>query len=176
MGKAKIPSVDDALMNFKDVMHRASLSNYLYVNKILLSKNSKDQSILIIPDQELWLKIIEDSELKKCIKELDISNQKENSLKYIFTYADNIDNDTTWINIDIDTLFSGKIFKINIDGLDYEIPINKNLLPLKLKKAEYTKISYKVFKNTSLVLGLKKRFDFPIENCGFSIIRLFKII
>lgn len=175
MGKTKIPSVDDALLNFKDVMHRASLTNYLYVNKTLLGKNAKDQSILIIPDQELWLKILDDPDLKKCIKELDISNQQENSLQYIFTYADSID-DPSWIDINVDILFAGKIFKANIDGLDYEVPINKNLIPLRLKKAEYTKISYKIFKGESIILGIKKRFDFPIKDYGYSIIRLFKVI
>lgn len=175
MARKKEPSVDDALNIFKDVMRRASLSNYLYVNKIMFAKNIQDKSIFIIPDQELWLKIIDDPDIKPNLKELDISNPNEASLKNLFSYLEYID-DPSWIDIDIETLFAGKIYKISIDEFEYQIPINKNLLPLKLKKAEYNKITYRIFKGSSLVLGLKKRFDFPIENCGFSIIRLFKII
>ena len=65
---------------------------------------------------------------------------------------------------------------ININGLEYDLSINKNLIPLRLKKSEYCDISYKVFPNDDMIFALKKRFEYPLEDHGFTIIRLFKII
>lgn len=175
MAGKKIPSVEDALKIFKDVMLRALLSDYLYVNRTMLSKNPKDHSILIIPDQELWVKIIEDPDMKDHINELDINNPDQYKMLPLFEYGNNL-NSNDWIEIDPEILFKGKVFRISMKGFEYEVPINRGLLPLKLRKAEYNNISYKVFSKPSLMLVLKKRFDFPLEGCGFTILRMFKVI
>lgn len=175
MASKKVPSVEDALKIFKDVMLRALLTDYLYVNKSMLSKNPKDHSILIIPDQTLWVKIIEDDELKSHIQELDINDPEQYKSLQLFEYGNQLDGDV-WVDIDPEILFKGKVFKISMKGFDYEVPINRALLPLKLRKAEYNNISYRVFTKPSLMLVLKKRFDFPLEDCGFTIMRMFKVI
>lgn len=176
MAKKKIPSIEDALKIFKDVMQRASLTSYQYVNNIMLSKNPGGNTIVIIPEQELWLKIIDDEEMKPVLKELDISDPEQNDKMQVLQYAKDLDGEP-WIDIDPEVLFKGKIFKISLKGFDYEVPINKGLLPLKLRKAEYNNIKYRVFTNPNLVLSLKKQFDFPaIEHCGFTIIRMFQVI
>lgn len=174
MAKAKEPSVDDALVIFKDVMNRSSISNYVHLNGIMIGKNDKDKNVIIVPDKSLWLKISEDEDIKSKLKEIDISDPAESENKLIISYAE---VDPKYIDIDIDTLFKGSVIKIKVsDEFTYEIPINKNLLPLKLKKNEFNNIGYWIFNKPSLVLALRKRFDFPIDNYGFSMIRLFKII
>lgn len=176
MAKKKVPSVEDAINRFRDVMLRASLSDYLYVNQTMISKNPKDNSIIIIPDQDLWIRLIDDEELKNHIKELDITNKDHSEQMKLCSYSDDLIHES-WIEIDPNILFTGKIFKIGVKGFEYELPINRGLLPLKLRKAEYNNISYRVFTKPNLVLALKKRFDFPaIENCGFTMIRMFQII
>lgn len=176
MAKKKNTTVDDSLNYFKEIMKRASLSNYLYVNEIMISQNPKNQSIIIIPEHELWLKIVDDEEIKSQIKELDVNIPKERELNSLTVYGSDL-NSKEWIDLDIDSLFAGKIIKVSIHDFDYDVPINKNLIPLKLKKSEYNNITYRIFKNNNqLVLALKKTFTFSIDNCNFTIIRLFKII
>ena len=169
MATKKIPSMEDSLNNFKSVMKRASLEEYLFMNTIMLSKNKKDQSILIVPEFELWNKITDDNELMEHIKEIDINNPD----KDLFGYAEDLNNG--WLNVDPMVIYNGSVFKITIDTFVYEFLINKNMIPLKLKKAEVNNISYKVF-TTSHVLAVKKKFEFPVEGGSFSIIRLMQIL
>lgn len=169
MAAKKIPSIDDALDNFKNVMKRASLEEYLYMDRIMLSKNKKDQSILIIPEFQLWNKITDDKELIEHIKGIDVNSPD----KGIFNYGEDLING--WLDIDPMVIYNGSVFKINIDSFVYEFLINKNMIPLKLRKAEVNNISYKVFVTTH-VLAIKKKFEFPVEGGSFSIMRLMQIL
>ncbi|MCM1215425.1 MAG: hypothetical protein NC548_13010 [Lachnospiraceae bacterium] len=176
MAKKKLPSIEDALELFKQVMTRSSLSNYVYVNNTMLTKSPKGYSVVIIPEQELWNKIIEDESLKSDMRELDEDNQNDAAQKELIVYGDQI-NDNGWIEADPNVLFAGKVFKIKIHGFEYEIPINRDLLPLKLRKAEYNNIAYRVFTAPSVVLALKKKFDYKdVDGGGFTIMRLFKVL
>ena len=174
MAKAKKPSLENAINIFEDVMQRALLSDYYHVNRTLLSKNLKGNSILIVIDQTLWNAIIDKPEIKEKMKELDLTKIDDQENAKICSYGDDLNNDS-WIELDCETLYAGKIIKLNIDGLEYNLTINKNLIPLKLKKAEFNNIKYRVFPDT-MTLALKKRFDYSIEDHGFDIIRLFKIV
>lgn len=166
--------MEEAVKIFKDVMSRTSLSNYIYVNRVMISKTPKGRSILIIPDMNLWREILTDEEIEK--RELDIKNPDEIKLQALISYTDNIESNE-WINLDSELLFTGKIIKIHVNGFDYKISLNRDLIPLKLRKKEYYKISYRIFTTKdSFVLGIKKRFDYPLEDSGFYIMRLFKII
>lgn len=186
LAKKKVPSIEDAIELFKETMIRVSLASYYQVNNILLSINNDQNKILIIPDPELWEEMwsnrgVEDiEEFKKSdplfrVKELDITVPEEYEFQQWFQYGENlVDN---WIPIDLkEDLFTGKIFKINIKGYEYDIPINRELMPIKLKKSEFENISYRVFLKPLPILSIKKRFDFPIEGCGFTLMRLFQII
>lgn len=176
MGKKKLPSIEDALESFKNVMTRSSLSNYVYVNSKMLTRTPKGYSVLVIPDQALWNKIVEDESLKPNLKEFDPNNPEDIKQQGLFSYGDDLSS-KDWIEADPDILFKGKVFKIKIHGFEYEIPINRDLLPLKLRKAEYNDISYKVFTSPNIVLALKKRFDFKdVDGGGFSIMRMFKVL
>lgn len=177
MAKKNIPSVEDAIKFFKEVVTRASLSNYYYVGNILLSKNINGNNILIIPDQELWNKLIEDKDLKDeyNLKEPDITNPEESNLPSWVEYGRDLTTDWFPINIDAD-LYTGKVFRIKINDYEYKISINRDLMPMKLKKSEYEGVSYKVFHKPLRILAIKKRFENVVEGYGFTIIRLFQII
>lgn len=180
MAKKKEPSIDDALNIFKDVMQRALLSNYVYVNSILVSKNSKGKSILIAPEKELWLKILEDEDLKKSMKELDYGDPNDQEALPFFLYLNEL-KDLSWTELNSEEMFNGTTIKIKIsEDFGYEHPINKTMLPIKLKKSEFKDIEYCVFKSNSsnnIILALRKRFEFPaIPEAGFSIIKFFKVI
>ena len=176
MAKKKLPSIEDALESFRNVMTRSSLSSYVYVDSKLLSKSPKGYSILIIPDQELWNQILNDEEFKSNMTELNPEDPDTEAQKELFIYGEDLTSDG-WIEADPEILFKGKVFKIKIHGFEYEIPINRDLLPLKLRKAEYNNISYRVFTSPNVVLALRKRFDFKdVDSGGFTIMRMFKVL
>jgi len=151
MAKKKIPSMEDALNDFKSIMLRASLSDYLHVNGILISKNPKDVSVIIKPDKSLY-KYIE------YIKYTDESNKE------------------LWIDINCDDLYAGKVISISVNGFNYEVSVNKNSVPLKLRKAEFNNISYRIFTNPKLILTLAKRFDGYVDDSSFTMFRLYQIL
>lgn len=177
MAAKKIPSLEDALKSFKNVMERAFLNEYIYMNKTLISKSNgkKEFYVLIIPEQELWNKIVEDPELD--VKELDVNNPEQQLLLQKISYADSLD-DIGWVEIDIDKFYKGDIINIRPEGFEYNIPINKSLLPLKLRKAEYNNLSYRIFKgnNNTSIIALKKKFESKVEGCNYTLIRLFQIV
>lgn len=187
MAKKKIPTLDDAIKAFKDVTTRASLSSYYHVNQILLSNNADGNKILVIPDGALMGGLTEDPEIK--MEALDIGIPEQYELNKWFKYGKDLESEG-WLPIDVtEELFSGKIFKVKIAQYEYSVPINRELLPLKLKKAEYDGISYRIFgtyKNIGggvvaaepIIMGIKKRFEGPAEvnDAGFSMIRLFQVV
>lgn len=173
MAKKKIPDSQSALETFKQVIERANLSNYYSVNNILLSNPDDSYRILIVPDVALWNMILDTDSINH--SELDITDPVQYSEQQWFNYVSDINNEM-WMPIEVtEDLFSGKVFEITIKDHCYTIPINKELLPLKLRKAEYTDISYRVFTKPNLILGIQKRFK-TFADYDFSIIRLFRII
>lgn len=179
MAAKKEPNIDEAVNIFKDVMQRASLSNYVHINAIMLSENNKGNSILVIPESNLWLKLLEDVDLKDHIKEIDISNPQEHDKLELYQYAESLENKSLWFDFNIEDLFKGKVIKIKVsDQYDYDVPINKNMIPIKLRKSEFNNISYRVFTGGNhIVLALKKKFVYEgISEASFSMIRLLKVI
>jgi hypothetical protein len=174
MAKKKEPSVQDSLNYFKEVMKRSSLTNYVYVNDILLSKNPKDVSILIISDKTLWLSIVDDPDLKPNIRELNISDPVESALNKIMSYANDI-NDSAWVEINPEAMMNGETVEIMVKDFSYKIPINKGLIPVKLKKAEYNGMAYRVYPD-KLMMGLKKKFEGVVEDTSFTMMRIFHVI
>lgn len=172
MAGKKKPSPNEALDIFKDITDRASLKMFYYNNRQMISKNPKGSNIIIIPDIELWNMILES--FKDVIREIDMLDVDQSSMAELLKYTSDLS--TNWLDLDTDNLYQGDVLKITIDGFNYELSINKGLIPLKLRKAEYNNISYKVFKDEGYLLGLKKRFDYPLEGYGFTLVRIFQII
>lgn len=179
MAKKKEPSIDEALNIFKDAINRASLlSPFLYTNSTLLSENAIGKTTLLVPETNLWLKLLEDNDLKESIREIDISNPIEHDKLELYQYAEKIEDKSLWYDLNTDDLYAGKIIKIKIsDKYDYDVPINKNILPIKLKKSEFNNISYRIFIRKHIVLAIKKKFVYEgIPDASFSIIKLLKVI
>lgn len=171
--------MESAVASFKEVTCRALLSNYYYVGNIIVSSNISGNNILIIPDQELWNNLIEDNIWKVgCqLREPNINIPEEFIIQSWIVYGKDLVTDWFPITLDAD-LYTGKVFKIKINDYEYKISVNRDLMPMKLKKPEYEGISYKVFHKPLPVLAIKKRFEGAegVESSGFTIIRLFQII
>jgi hypothetical protein len=171
----KEPCAAEALLIFKDIMKRSLLEDFIFMNHIMVSYNTKEKYAVVLSiDEDLWKCIIDDEELKSHIKEFNPIEDSVN-IKNIFSYENEILNDN-WIDLDSDLLYDGKVMKININGIEYDIPICKSLIPLKLKKIEFNNIKYKIVSNKETLMILNKRFDYPIEKLGFSISRIFYIL
>jgi hypothetical protein len=173
LAKKNVASIENAINLFEEAMTRSSLSDYFHVNRTLLAKNNKDQSILIKVEQELWNAIIDKSSFKEHLTELDVSNPEHQDSIKLCSYSDDITNES-WIDLNCEELYAGKVLKLTVDDLEYDLSVNKALIPLKLKKSEFTNITYRIFPDRTL--ALKKYFNYPIDNCGFSIIRIFQIV
>lgn len=174
MAKKNKPSIDGAIIYFKEVMTRASLNNYVCLNNTLISNSPNNYSVIIIPDHELWINLLLNEEFKNTCQELN--NNDYNKYNHLFKFADDLYN-IGWLDIDNEDLFKGKILKVKIKDMDYDIPIGKDLLPLKLRKAEFNNVSYRVFNfDGHLYLGLKKVFIYDLKDCNFTMMRVLKII
>lgn len=167
----------NAVEVFKDVMQRASLSDYFCVNRFLLSISPKGFAVLMKFDDSLLDKLMEDEEFKKHVKEIDINVPEERALlDEKFIHAEKFDK-SGWVPVDAEKLYSGERLKITLDNFAYSIEFNKDFLPLKLKKAEYTEIEYGVFSEKGIFLGVKKKFITKDPALGdFIIMRMYQVI
>lgn len=176
MAGKKVPTFNDAIKYFKEVMQRASLSDYFYVGNIIISKNNKNNHVILELDEPLLIHLInEDEDMKGHMYKLDIN--EDSVMSMIYEEYKKIDN-KKWIELNSEEIYNGNLIKVG-DGinLEYEIMIGKSLLPLKLKKAEFNQISYQFISDKDLFeLFLIKRFSPIVEGTEFSITRLFKIL
>lgn len=176
MAQKKQPTINDGLKIFKDVMLRASLTDYFYVNRILLSITSKGKTVLIIPEEKLLEAIFNDEELKHQIREPDVTKPEEYSVQEKFLYADELNKDG-WIDIDLDEFYKGSVVKVTVDGFSYDVQFTKEHLPVKMKKSEYKSIQYKIILKPSLTLGIKNKFETKgVEDGGFTMMNFYQVV
>lgn len=176
MGVKRVPTVDDAVKEFKSVMLRASLDSYLYVDRYMLSKSVKDFTVIIIPDQELWVKLLDDEEIKPKLQALDLNDSDQSTKVPLFRFADEIESEG-WLEPDLEQFFKGTVIKVKVPNFEYDLSITKDSLPIKLRKAEQNRVAYRVFLKPNITLAIKKRFVVKeMEQYGFTMLRLFQVI
>jgi hypothetical protein len=167
----KVITADIETKTAEETILRGSASIYYNVNGILLSKNKLDCILLVVPDKPLLEKLLENKNIT--IEELSMENPDFKYFNDLFKYGQNL-SDNSWISLP-ENFCEGSKVEITLKDYDYPIEINSALLPLKLKKAEYGNISYRIFINP-LVIGLKKDFGSVNPGFGFSMLRLFRVI
>lgn len=174
MAQKKEPSIQDAVEYFKNIIDRIGVTEFIYQNRTLLCTNGKC-SIIINIDQLLWNQLIDDESFKSKLFEVNpIDKDKVNML----TLGD---ESGSWIDIDIDEFITGKLINITIEGYDYNIAICKDLLPIKLKKAEFNNISYqistiKMGNVVNKILKLRKTFPGIVDDTSFGIMIVFIVV
>jgi hypothetical protein len=178
----KVLGPTNALEQFREMTLRASLSLYYNVAGVLVSRSSvKDNVVVAVPDQALLKLLFADEDIK--IEDFDFNDDDLRSLTPLFDYGTKV-NEDGWLPLaETEDFYHGKLIEIKIEGHDFPVLITKDLLPLKLKKAEFNDVSYRVFippkigntKAVTPVLGIKKRFQL-VEEHGFTLMRLFQIV
>ena len=174
MAAEKKSSVTDALAKFKEVMTKSNFTDFEYVNGMMFSENAKEVKVVIVPDRELWLAILDDPELKEHVKELDITKSRDCHINNKISYASDIVNG--WVDLDSTKLYNGEALRISIDGFKYQIPISKVLFPMYMKKSDFNHLTYKVFMNPFVALALKKTYESKVQGGSFSVMRVFQVI
>lgn len=157
---------------FKEIMFtRYGAKTFIQANAKLYT-NIGGISIVCVPDHVLWEQLADDEYMKEFVREYDPVKDDPEILE-ILSYADDLETNL-WIGLNSDDMYDGKIINININGLNYAIPIGKGLFP-RLRKAEYNGFAYRVFfKNQKIILVLKKRWK--AAGCGFTTLRGFAVL
>ncbi len=173
MGKKKEPSIQDSLKTFLDVMQRMDLKNIMYQNNILIGNTIKNgNAVGITMDSQLW-QLVRDSKKIEMIP-LDPTDKHYCGLFSL------MENDNGWFDIDIDDFSAGKIISIPVNDHNWTVSINKDVIPLRLKKAEMNGIAYQIVSKTGVLAGnkilkVRKQFAGVVDGGTFSIIVMFII-
>jgi len=154
------------------MLRRAALSVYYIVDRVMISRDSGGNATVIVPDKDLLGLLVTDSDFD--IREYDPLDRSTVGLKKIFPYGNRLDEGGWYPLTDNNDFYDGKVIRIQINDSIYPVLINRELLPVKLKKAEFVDIDYRIFLEPP-ILGIRKRFQ-VLENYGFTLMRLFKII
>lgn len=169
MAKAKVVTSENALTTFLEIIARLDLPKYVSVNNTLLGYDENERKVMITVSPALWNIILES---KFTFTELDLNEPDEYNLKDWFITEE---LEHCWIPFpDLDSLYKGIEcpIKITNNKETVDVPITRELLPMKLRKAEFKDIFYRA-KNE--VLALKKEYLLS-EDYSFALTRLFKIL
>lgn len=171
----KEPTVEDSVAMFMDVIERCQFKSMLRENRVLYGKNAKKKSALLIPDQTLWNHLIENQDIAEMVRELNPKVETDRLILRWMSYANDMNND--WIAItDEEMTTDGRVY-LKIKGYDYANEINKTIWPLRFRKAEVNNFSYKVFPAKPLdIFAIRKKFESPVEDASFYIMRLFQML
>lgn len=149
----------------------SSLINSKWIN-INGALYQPDVSLYMIADPLILSNILDNNLLSNIENNTD--DEKE---KYIHKYLQSLTDDA-WININnTDTLYNSNGYNIDVFINDdtVKLTITKEMLLVKLRKADYNNISYKIFDNPWICV-LQKKFINPIENHNVSFLSMYKII
>jgi hypothetical protein len=162
----------NALDQFKEMTQRASISLYYHASGVLVGKPPKEHVTVVVPDPALFTLILADKEIET--KPFDLKDEDLSALRPCFWYGGRVREEDWFSLTKDDKFFTGKLIEITIRGHDFPVLISKELLPVKLKKAEFTDIEYRVFSGPA-IMAIKKRFELLADH-GFTFMRLFQII
>ena len=175
MARKKEPSVKDSLEVFQSVIDRIGGPKLIYQNRNILITSSKGINIGIIVDQTLWNEIWKDNLLAFRMTEFNINDPDANNLKERFSFLEEY-KEEEFLPLDQVDLYNGKVIEIHHDEAAFDIMINKNLFPLRFKKAEFNNFGYQIKKRNYLALSIKKTFVNKIPDTNFTIMRNFKVL
>lgn len=170
MAKAKEPSIEDAVNNFKDVIKRGNFNKLFRYNNNIYTVNDKNITLWISVDKTLMELI----EKEYNIEELNPLKHREiiDNMKYL----DDIDKEDYWTKIADEEMMTDKMISINVNDFEYKIEINSKIFGIRFKKAEVNNFAYRIHNDKIRSLSVKKKYESPIPNTNFTIMRLFQII
>lgn len=173
MAKKIITPEIEAKLALEKILSGSS-SIYYNVNGILLSRTAIDRVLMVVPDKPLLTVLLSNEEIN--IEEMDSNHEYYKYLHGLFKYGENLDSED-WIELDSEILYSGEIIKIKLKDHKHPVEITKVLLPVKLKKAEYVNIYYRVIvEDSATIVILRKDFKSFNEGYSYSTLTPFRLI
>lgn len=171
MGKKKEITPQMAVSQWKEIVERSELSNLRNTNGVIIGINTAGKLVILVPDDQLLQLLLAETEDQLILYDRDDSL----TVDYLpwFDYGLQV-NESGWLDYDGQKLFDGEAIVINLGEDRPKNYLSKDSLPLKLKKAEFTDIAYRVFMDEK-ILAIKKRFEL-LPEYGFVVVKLYKII
>ena len=170
----KEPTIEDMASTFWEIINRAQIETFLRNDRILYGINKKKMGMLIVTEPDLWCKVFENQEISDRSRELNPTIETDRHIIDDCFYVKDMENG--WINIEIAEMEVADKIEIKLEGFKYPIEINKNIWPIRFKKAEFNEFAYKIYRNPKQVFVVRKKFQGPVENSSFYICRIFTII
>ena len=138
---------------------------------VFLSEGDINKTCILTFSHPLWTIMLERKMLEN-YPELDLKKEEDSIIKTHFGYADA--EMEGWVEIaDPTPMYEGKAITFKVG--EEEVSLNRDLLPIKLKKAEYQNIYYKLFTGEKTVMTVRKLFCIN-DDCFINAFRLFLMI
>lgn len=170
MAKKKELSIEDAVNSFKDVISRGSFNPLLRYNNNIYTMNDKNITLWISVDKTLMELIEKEYNIE------ELNPLKHRNIIDNMKYLEDINNEDHWNKIPDEDMITDKMISINVNDLEYKIEINFKIFGIRFRKAEVNNFAYRINKDNIISLSVKKKYESPIPDTNFTIMRLFQII
>lgn len=171
----KEPCIADAAITFMNILERSQFTSLLRDNRILYTKNKKNASgTVFVIDQSLWNVLSEDQDFVEMSRELNPLIPLDRIILDRLYFAKDMDNG--WIDIPTESMLNDDRIYINLEGFEYKIEINKSIWPVRFKKNEFDNFSYRIFNKPFNAFAIRKKFEGPVDDSSFYMMRVFQII
>lgn len=172
MAGKKVSSIQDQFNKFKEIIKKFQVGKILSFNHVMFMHDKEDRLVIMKFDNDLWNVIVEDKEIE--ISELDPTNEKHKTLIDSTKYIEGGD----WLELNAEDLYKGNIFNLKIEGVPYEIPISRDLFPIKFSKSDAKDFSYQIFTQSNVImLTIKKEFKLEaVPNSTFILCKVYKVL
>lgn len=172
MSKKREIIPETAMSLWQEIIDRANLTELRNVNGVVIGLTAERKKTLLIPEPRLLTLLLADETHSKL---LPFDREEITTIDYLpwFDYGLRL-SEPGWLELDGEKFYAGETITVQLGEDTPKAYLSKDSLPLKLKKAEFVGLSYRVFP-VEKVVGIRKHFDTLPEH-GFELLRLFQII
>lgn len=160
------------MARWQEIIDRSSLSELRNVNGVVIGLTAEKKKTLLVPEPELLTLLLADDAHSKLIP---FDREETATVDYLpwFDYGLRL-SEPGWLELDGEKFYAGEAITVQLGEDTPKAYLSKDSLPLKLKKAEFIDLSYRVFP-AEKVVGIRKHFE-TLPGHGFDLLRLFQII
>lgn len=170
----KEPTIEDAVAVFFNIVDRCGFSIFKREDKIMYTRNKDNAGTYFLIEQELWNVLSEDQDFNEIVRELSPTIPADRMIIDRIPLLRDMDNG--WIEISDESMMNDPKIYISIEGYNYQIEVNKTIWPVRFKKAENNNYAYKIFRGKTDSFAIRKKFESPVKDASFYMVRMFQII
>lgn len=157
---------------WQEIIDRANLTELRNVNGVVIGLTAEMKKTLLVPEPGLLTLLLADDAHSKLVP---FDRDEATTVDYLpwFDYGLRL-SEPGWFELEGEKFYAGETITVQLGEDAPKAYLSKDSLPLKLRKAEFVGLSYRVF-SAEKVVGIRKHFDTLPEH-GFDLLRLFQII